>query len=713
MVTDIAQNQPNNKNHWTPGDSEFQTFGRFKGLGLVLSWLPFLWGIGLIGLSGCSSVNSNFEKKSMSHQYTNELIKATSPYLKQHAHNPVNWIAWRDDLPNLALAENKLILVSIGYSACHWCHVMERECFENEGVAEIMNAHFICVKVDREEHPDVDQVFMASLQLMGQQGGWPLNVITTPGGLPVYGGTYFPKDKWVSILKQLHKIWEEEPEKMREYGEELKSALQKNETLIPAPTTTLDWSLVLEKAKNGILKNADKKWGGHQRAPKFPVPSHLKFALEFGHYSQDKELLTYVYTALDNMATGGIFDQVGGGFSRYATDEAWKIPHFEKMLYDNAQLIELYSEAYLQSKNPYYLQVAERSAQFCLREIQDKDGLFYCALDADSEGVEGKYYVWNQDELDTLFSPELSRELEDKSGFDRSSYWEDGQHIIMKKEATPFSPEHLQELDKIELTRNARIHPGLDNKKLVSWNALMASGLCSLYKASKNNRWLTIAQKIGNQIWEQHTKGLTHVINSDIDALLEDYAFSSAAFFDLFEQTQNTLWLERGSEILTLVLQDFGQEHPPFFTVRKSENNTLISASLDRRDDVIPSANATLALMFYRYGRILGNSEWVDRYQKMMTHQITDIEQFPYSNGQWARLVTFAEYEPGDVVVAGGPSAWTAIDGHYYPGYSFISSNLNLPICKGKALVDDQSTYYICKFGTCLAPRHSLIDFYE
>ncbi|MFT6717764.1 MAG: hypothetical protein ACJAY8_000145 [Sphingobacteriales bacterium] len=713
MVTEIAQNKPKSKNHWIKGDSEFQTFGRFRGLGLVRSLLPFLWGLGLVGLCGCSSVNSNFKKKSMSHQYTNELIKATSPYLLQHAHNPVNWIAWRDDLSTLALVENKLILVSIGYSACHWCHVMEKECFEDAEVAEIMNAHFICVKVDREEHPDVDQVFMASLQLMGQQGGWPLNVITTPEGLPVYGGTYFPKGKWIAILKQLNTIWEEEPEKMREYGEELKSALQKNETLIPPSSAERDWKLVLEKARNGILKNGDKQWGGHQGAPKFPVPSHLKFALEFGHFAKDTELLKYVYTALDNMATGGIFDQVGGGFSRYATDAAWKIPHFEKMLYDNAQLIELYSEAFLQSKNPYYLQIAERSAQFCLRELQDEDGLFFCALDADSEGVEGKYYVWNQDELDSLFSPALIRELEDKSGFERPSHWEHGLHINMKKEATPFSPELIQELNKIEEKRSQRIHPGLDNKKLVSWNGLMVSGLTALYKASNNKKWLKAAELVGIQLWQQHKAGLKHVVGTDIEALLEDYTFVSAAFFDLFEQTQNVDWLNRGSEILTLVLADFGQEHPPFFTVRKSGNNRLISASLDRRDDVIPSANSTLALMYYRYGRILGEIDWIDRYQRMLSHQLADIEQFPYSNGQWARLVNFSEFEPGDVVIAGDSTAWTAIEGQYYPGFSFISSDLNLAICQGKELVDDQSTYYICKFGTCLAPRHSLNNIYE
>ncbi|MDO9038084.1 MAG: DUF255 domain-containing protein, partial [Lutibacter sp.] len=351
--------------------------------------------------------NQKTTTKMPEHKFTNSLINETSPYLLQHAHNPVNWYAWNKETLALAKNENKLLLISVGYSSCHWCHVMEHESFENEEVAAVMNKHFVNIKVDREERPDVDQVYMNAVQLITGRGGWPLNCVALPDGRPIWGGTYFPKDNWISALEQLAKLYDETPEKAIEYAERLTDGVR-NSDLVSLNENQVEFSKAdLERSVREWKQNMDLDLGGRKGAPKFPMPNNYQYLLIYAVRSGDNEILDYVNTSLTKMAYGGIYDQIGGGFSRYSVDAKWHVPHFEKMLYDNGQLVSLYAEAYQATKNELYKKTVYQTLEFIERELTTQEGAFYSSLDADSINEEGKleegaFYVWTQNELKTI-----------------------------------------------------------------------------------------------------------------------------------------------------------------------------------------------------------------------------------------------------------------------------------------------------------------------
>ncbi|MFT6246356.1 MAG: hypothetical protein ACJAXI_003134, partial [Crocinitomicaceae bacterium] len=484
-------------------------------------------------------------------KYTNDLIKETSPYLLQHAHNPVNWVSWSDDVFERAKAENKLVLISVGYSACHWCHVMEHESFEDEEVAGLMNKLFINVKVDREERPDVDQVYMTAVQLMTQRGGWPLNCFTLPDGRPVYGGTYFPKEQWMHILRSLHHTYENDLEKVTEYAENLHEGIISSE-LITGSVSQYDFSK--DKLDEIILrwsKNFDATYGGESKAPKFPLPSNFEFLLDYAVNSKDAKVRKHVENSLDCMAMGGIYDQIGGGFARYSVDMLWKVPHFEKMLYDNGQLVSLYTKAYKIFKKPLYKRTVDQTIEWLEREMTDESGAFYSALDADSEGVEGKFYVWTVAELESTLEGDFDwvRELYEVN---QNGHWEDGNYVLLRRlsdkeilNKTKWSQlefeENLSRVNDLLLTeRSHRIRPGLDDKCLTSWNAMMLKGLCEAYTVFKEDSYLRLALKNAkwlenNQLredgglWRNYKKGI-----ANIEGFLEDYAHVIDAFIALY-----------------------------------------------------------------------------------------------------------------------------------------------------------------------------------
>lgn len=385
-----------------------------------------------LSLTSCG--HSQGKKRMMNsakHKFTNHLINESSPYLLQHAHNPVNWYPWGKEALDKAKRENKLIIISIGYAACHWCHVMEHESFEDEEVAKFMNDNFVAIKIDREERPDIDQVYMNAIQLITGRGGWPLNCVALADGRPIYGGTYFPKTQWLEMLTQVSQFVKQNPEKAEQQAIALTKGVQSSEMIITniqqASFKIKDLNEIFDTWKNNI----DYKDGGHKRAPKFPLPVGYQFLLQYYHLSQNTDALKAVIITLDKMAEGGIYDQIGGGFARYSVDAQWKVPHFEKMLYDNAQLVSLYSTAFQQSKDPNYKLIVQETLKFIQREMTSQEGGFYSSLDADSEGIEGKFYVWTKSEIRTVLGDEADLII-DYYNVSEKGNWEDGVNILFK-----------------------------------------------------------------------------------------------------------------------------------------------------------------------------------------------------------------------------------------------------------------------------------------
>ena len=462
----------------------------------------------LLSLTTCGQ-NSKEKKENMStplHKYTNQLINETSPYLLQHAHNPVNWYPWGEEALEKAKKENKLIIVSIGYAACHWCHVMEHESFENEEVASLMNDEFVCIKIDREERPDIDQVYMNAVQLISGRGGWPLNCITLPDGRPIYGGTYYPAKNWMELLTNVNRFVKESPDRAENQATELTKGVNSTEFITlnedKAQFSTLD----LDRMFTHFEKQLDPVNGGNKGAPKFPMPVGYEFLLHYNYVMDEPEALEAVILTLNKMANGGIYDQIGGGFSRYSTDAYWKAPHFEKMLYDNAQLVSLYSSAYQLTKNPTYKNTIEETLSFVDRELSAKEGGFYSSLDADSEGEEGKFYVWKYEEIKNLIKNETDL-ISDYYNIEKDGNWENGENILLKtlSNSAFAQKNNLSEKELIAKVndfksillkeREKRIRPALDDKILTSWNALMIKGYVDAYRTLNKKEYLNKALK--------------------------------------------------------------------------------------------------------------------------------------------------------------------------------------------------------------------------
>src|SRR5690606_6853581 len=496
----------------------------------------------------------------------NRLQYETSPYLRQHQHNPVDWYPWGDEALAEAKATNKLLIVSIGYSACHWCHVMERESFENPEVAEVMNRHFVPVKIDREERPDIDQIYMIAVQRMTSQGGWPLNCICLPDGRPIYGGTYFRPADWKNVLLQLADMWRETPQVALDYAERLTSGIKQSEQLpigrIPEAYTQQDLEAIVTPWK----RQFDKQDGVHARVPKFPLPNNWLFLLRYGVVSGDHEVLEHVHFTLKKIASGGIYDQVGGGFARYSVDAEWHVPHFEKMLYDNAQLLELYAEAAVALDEPAYREVARGIAAFVERELSAGDGLAggYCsALDADSEGEEGAFYVWTRAELSRILGdrfPVLADlfgvHVEADGG---AAHWEHGRHVLVRRFSvaewaarhgmTPEAAARLLDEGCADLlhAREERERPLRDDKVLTGWNGLMIAALAragtllddpALVARARRAADLLLekARRPDGGLWRRgHTEGGAGSFG--IDAFLEDYACFARGLIALYQAT--------------------------------------------------------------------------------------------------------------------------------------------------------------------------------
>ena len=652
----------------------------------------------------------------------NALIKETSPYLLQHAYNPVKWLPWSEEVFDLAKRENKLVLVSVGYSACHWCHVMEHESFEDEDVAELMNKHFICIKVDREERPDVDQVYMTAVQLMTQRGGWPLNCFTLPDGRPIYGGTYFPKDQWMHILRSLEHTWKNDREKALEYAENLHEGIIRSE-LIDEPKKVEEFTE--EKLHELVLRwsrNFDSMEGGDSRAPKFPLPSNYEFLLEYGVHYENEKVLKHVELTLDKMAMGGIYDQVGGGFTRYSVDMLWKVPHFEKMLYDNGQLLNLYSLAYKHFQKPLYKRIVFQTVEWLQREMLTKEGAFYSALDADSEGEEGKFYCWTPEEMKAVLGEDFVW-VKDFYNLNARGYWEEEKYIPLRTESDKaFAAKMNWTMDELESKvaeinqqlldeRTHRVRPGTDDKSLTSWNAMTLKGLCQAYAAFgeeeflhlalKNARWIVKNQRTAEgKLLRNYKNG-----KSNIDAFLEDYAHVIEAFIQLYQVTFDEQWIQVAFELNQLTLDLFQDSSSKMFYFT-DDSTTLIARKMELNDNVIPASNSVMAKNLFYLGHYYDKKGFVEMVKQQVANIYDGMEQYGSGYSNWASLLMKIVNDFYQVVVAGHEAipAALGLQKHYLPRVLFAGgSNATIPITHDKK-GSDKTMHFVCYDGTCLLP---------
>lgn len=683
----------------------------------------------LLLLIGCKQNPTKLTSK----ETANDLIKETSPYLLQHAYNPVNWKAWNDETLALAKKEHKLIIISIGYSACHWCHVMEEESFENDSIAKLMNDNFINIKVDREERPDVDQVYMNAVQLMTGSGGWPLNCITLPDGRPIFGGTYFTKKQWQQVLTDISKLYTETPERAIAYAENLTQGLQRS-NLIALNTEKASFSREdLGSGINSSKQLLDKSFGGFAGAPKFPMPSTLNYLLRYQHQFNDSKVNEYVHNTLTKMAYGGLYDQVGGGFSRYSVDEKWHIPHFEKMLYDNAQLVSLYSKAYLQSNNPLYKTIVEETLKFVEAELSADNGAFYSSLDADSKNAsgeleEGSYYVWTQSEFQELLKKDAPL-AEDYFNINEYGLWENNHYVLIRNQSnTDFAKKHQLSLETLESkirnwksilsqARNQRKKPNTDDKVLTSWNALMLQGYVDAYRAFGNKRYLQKAIKNADFLVQTQLRkdgGLYRNFKNEkstINGYSEDYATVIQALISLYEVTFDEKYLTTSKQLMEYTLTHFFDTKSGMFFYTSDEDQNLITRKIEVVDGVIPSSNALLANSLFLLSHHYSESQSLQRAEQMLNNLKANIDDNPLNYSHWLHLMTNFSNPFYEVAIVGenAPSISKELQKNYLPNILMTgaTNDSNQPLLENK-FVEDETFIYVCVNGTCKLPQKDL-----
>lgn len=673
------------------------------------------------------------------HKYTNHLAREKSPYLLQHAHNPVDWHGWNEEALQKAVSEDKPIILSIGYSSCHWCHVMEKESFENEEIGKYMNEHFICIKVDREERPDVDHIYMEAVQSMGIQGGWPLNVFLMPDQKPFYGGTYYPPAQWTKLLQNVKTAFELQRDKLEESAEQFAkhlshSELQRYGIIEDAQQVEKQaYQDTLDAIYQNFSSRFDQDKGGMNKAPKFPMPSNWLFLLHYHFYTKHAQALTQLELTLDQMAFGGIYDQIGGGFARYSVDERWFAPHFEKMLYDNGQLLSLYAEAFALTHKPLYRNVLEETVAFAKREMISPDGGFYSALDADSEGEEGKFYVWEYAEFqDALEDADAAPLLSEYYHVEKEGNWEKKHNILYRSLAEDaFAKQH--KLDRTEFSellqnskqkllqkREERIRPGLDDKILTSWNGLMLKGLADTYAALQETNILELALRNAHFIADklmrkQVDKASLYRSYKDgkayLEAYLDDYAFVIDAFIAVYQITFDEHWLQHAEHLTNYVVDNFYDPEEGFFHYT-SEESRLIARKKELFDNVIPASNSAMAKNLYRLSILLDRNEYKDMSERMMNRILKILDTDPAYLSNWAILYMEMMQPHVEVAILGEQckTYGKIILSHYTPNRLIAGTEKEstLPLLKDRNAVGGKTTVYVCFDKACKMPVHTI-----
>jgi uncharacterized protein len=673
----------------------------------------------------------------------NKLINETSPYLLQHAHNPVHWYPWGEEALNKAREENKPILVSIGYSACHWCHVMERESFEDAATAQLMNENFINIKIDREERPDLDHIYMDAVQAMTGSGGWPLNVFLTPDKKPFFGGTYFPpqpaynRASWQDTLLGVAQAFREKRHEIDAQAENLTAHLLQSNSfgIQKLPEQDILSATKINEAVQALLKSADKEWGGFGRAPKFPQTFSIQFLLRNSITKKPSpEGIGIALLSLDKMIEGGIYDQVGGGFSRYATDTEWLAPHFEKMLYDNALLVSTLSEAYLLTKRDRYKEVIEETIGFVQRELLHPDGGFYSALDADSEGVEGKFYTWSKKEVEELLGDdaEIFCAYYDVT---ENGNWEHTNILRVKKVLAIFAIENgltVEELksivekgrNRLLAQREKRIRPSLDDKIILGWNALMNTALSKAFAATKQEQYRQLAVRNMNFLIDRFSTeqendpiviGFQHCWKNDkakYPAFLDDYAYLIEAMLHLQEITADTVWLSKAGEITDYVISQFSEEGTGFFYYTPDGQDDIIIRKKEVYDGAVPSGNSVMAYNLWRLSILLDRSDWRQRSMDMLAALGNAITRHPSSFGYWASLLQEVVDGTNEIVIIGEGYGQLAeeILSCYIPHRVLMGAsqeNPKFPLLAAKTGMGEKVAIYLCRNYTCASPVFS------
>ena len=677
----------------------------------------------------------------------NRLSHESSPYLKQHAHNPVDWYPWSEEALTKAQQEDKVIIVSIGYSACHWCHVMERECFEDEDVAALMNKHFVSIKVDREERPDVDQIYMEAVQTMGVSGGWPLNVFLTPDQKPFYGGTYFPKDNWMQLLENVAQAYQNNREELATTADQFVQTLARPDTE-RYNISDNDAPFVPETARRELsdiyqtfAKHFDTERGGMDKAPKFPMPSQWLFLMRYYAITEaegapDQAARQQLGLTVDRMANGGIYDQIGGGFARYSVDADWFAPHFEKMLYDNGQLLSVYAEAHALTQEVLYRRVVYETFHFVKRELTSEEGGFYSALDADSEGEEGKFYTWTYDELKHTLGDEADLVM-DYFEVTETGNWENGQNILHKKESNDaFARRYdlnMVVLDKLiadvkvklREVRSQRVRPGLDDKIIASWNGLMLKGLADAYAITRIEDIRQLALRNAQFIVDKllYSDGEATALHrtyqageARLNGYLDDYAFVIDAFLALYQVTFDEQWLEPVRRLTDYVLQHFWDESEGFFFYT-DDNSELIVRKKELFDNVIPSSNSAMARNLHKLGLLLDRSDYHERAVAMLTKMIPLIQADPSYLSNWACLYTELVTPTAEIAIVGPDCLDTMLElnQQYYPNKLLVGTRTHsdLPLLQNRDVEDEDVTIYVCYDKACQLPVHTTHEAWE
>jgi uncharacterized protein len=662
----------------------------------------------------------------------NALALETSPYLLQHAHNPVRWLPWGPAAFEKARLEDKPILLSVGYSACHWCHVMERESFENPAIAQVMNEFFVPVKVDREERPDVDSVYMNAVQVMTGSGGWPMTVFLTPDGKPFYGGTYFPPEDrygrpgFRRIMESLNDAWTNRREDVLESAGDLTKHLGGMETLRNS-TTPADVA-VLESAFAVMTRNFDATWGGFGQAPKFPNPGGLEWLLNYHQRTGDSNALAMLEKTLTGMAVGGMYDQLGGGFARYSTDERWLAPHFEKMLYDNAQLVRVYLHAYQVTQKPFYARIVRETLEYTLREMTSPEGAFYSAQDADSEGVEGKFYVWTLEEIQKILGDDTNL-FSSAFGVTTGGNWEGHNILVLAKDANQLSIEFKLPPDEIALrlrdaraklfaVRSERIWPGLDDKTLTSWNGLMLGAFAEAARVLNEPKYLEAARANVKLVREKlFVDGrLLHTYKAGtaakINGLLEDYALYALGLLELYRATFDHSVLEFALELTKTALEFFHEPGKGFFDT-PHDGEQLIVRPKSFFDSAMPSGNGAMALLLTQLGRLTGKPEYEEIALEAVSGMADFMRQQPTGFGSLLQALEASIAPHREIAVIGDleqentQALLAVIHKRFLPFVSLAAGKPGetyLPVLEHRDLVNGSSAAYVCENLACQLP---------